>query len=466
MKNPNPIDSQANLYFFRYANKDYMINANMLWACELTRSIKELVYRYLEQPDTSWTNLEKTVINRLGIGNHQQLVKTTDCSSNHKQISINSIALFVIQECNMSCTYCYGVEGRYGSGGKMDEKTAYSTVDWLIKQSNENKELQINFFGGEPLLAFDLVEKTINYAETKAKQNNKKISFGLNTNGTLLNQKIIDFLKQHNTSISVSFDGEKAIQDKVRPLKNGKSSYDKIVPNLKLLLSSDAQTHVHTVLSERNDLERSEKAISNIGIQSMTYSIETPLRTESNTVEHKRDISEILKTLSKEKQKIMRLITDRNSSELSRQNGLVWNCAKQFLGAPKRQYHCNAGRNYAAVSVSGDVYLCHRFVGDKKHKVGSISHGKPILDDYQKSNIETHPTCRNCFAKLTCGGGCYHENFTANDSDFEPNEDFCKIQRKATELGAVVTSQLDQSDLKFLQAVDFIPKQPCPIDLF
>ena len=151
---------------------------------------------------------------------------------------IRNIALFVTQYCNLNCIYCYGHGGEYGKKGAMEEKTAFQAVDWLIEKSEKYMDLSISFFGGEPLLNYELIKKVVSYSKKKGKEKNKRFKYSITTNGTLLNDKIINYFKENKFSVVFSFDGPKEIQDKNRPCNDSKkSSYNMAVEHLPKLLT-------------------------------------------------------------------------------------------------------------------------------------------------------------------------------------------------------------------------------------
>jgi len=172
--------------------------------------------------------------------------------ANFRSSPIRNIALFITQNCNLGCTYCYGDEGNYGSSGHMDLDTAKKSVDWLIEQSGDVKKLGIAFFGGEPFLNFKLMRQVVFYAKKMADVADKKFEFSVTTNATLLSENRIKFLEEHGISPLVSFDGSKAIQDSQRPFKGGRGSFDVIVPKIAKLLQTFPNATARATLNGNN----------------------------------------------------------------------------------------------------------------------------------------------------------------------------------------------------------------------
>jgi uncharacterized protein len=176
-------------------------------------------------------------------------------------VPVSSITLFVTQECNMRCTYCYGDGGEYGSCGDMSQDTAFAAVDWLVAKSGRTKQVRICFFGGEPLLNLRLIEQVVPYARKRAEQAGKEVGFGITTNASLLDDEQIEFLRKHEIKPYVSFDGPKEIQDRQRPFKNGKGSYDAVVGRIRELMKVLPQAECRVTLVGDSDVAEIESAL-------------------------------------------------------------------------------------------------------------------------------------------------------------------------------------------------------------
>jgi len=170
-----------------------------------------------------------------------------------ESVPIVNMALFLTQSCNLNCIYCYGEGGEYGSGGSLEEKTAYQAVDWLIERSGKKRKIHVSFFGGEPFLKFPMMKAVTEYAQRRVREVNKAVDFHAATNATLLDDEKIAFIKEHGISVMVSFDGPREIQDAQRPFANGKGSYDVTVPKIKKLLGKCPKTPAHAVITAHTD---------------------------------------------------------------------------------------------------------------------------------------------------------------------------------------------------------------------
>jgi len=385
-------------------------------------------------------------------------------------VPIANIALFVTQECNLRCIYCYGSGGSYGSGGYMTRGTAFRSVDWLIEQSESKKKLKISFFGGEPLLNFTLMKDVVQYALKRGNESGKEFDFGLTTNATLLDDGNIAFLKEHKINPLVGFDGPKELQDRQRPFQSGKGSYDAIMPKIKKLLEVLPESECRATIVGNTDPLAVDNFLHEIGFSA------TSLLVASRSLfdeEHDRCLSEgtlpgMLNRMETESRNLREAIKGRDTDKLKklRRSGLLVGSLEAFVNGQKKLFPCGAGRASVAVSCSGDVYLYHRFVGFKDYKLGNIFSGDLKREIYQTSPLKLQNKCANCFAKYICAGACYHDNLGKTGSIFEPNEDRCALVKRSVELAAVICSQLNEEDKTYLTNEEIIAKKTCPFDLF
>jgi uncharacterized protein len=382
---------------------------------------------------------------------------------------IVNICLFLTQSCNLKCVYCYGEAGMYGTGGDMDEKTARQAVDWMIEQSGKMKKITVCFFGGEPLLRFPLMKSIVEYTEKKAAKVGKRTGFHLTTNGALVDDETIAFIKEHQIGVQVSFDGPKELQDSQRAFANGEGSYDSTAPKIKKLLQAVPETMGHAVIVGNTDPRAVKDAMKEIGFSSITI---TPASRSLFTEEaHKeklaRDTANLVNRLEDEAGTWLELIKQRDRESLKNYKGRsqLYSSLMALLHNSRKSYGCSAGLNHVAVSCSGDVYLCHRFVGRDEYKLGTIFDTKLRREEYQQSPIMANEQCASCFAKYYCGGGCKHDHASASGSISKPAEDMCHIRCLELETAASVAARLDDEDKAFLVEYDIFPPKPCPYDL-
>jgi uncharacterized protein len=387
-----------------------------------------------------------------------------------KAMPISSIVLFITQECNLRCIYCYGDGGGYGSGGYMTKSTAFRSVDWLIEQSEGKKKLAISFFGGEPLLNFTLMKEVVQYALKRGNKSGKEIEFRLTTNATLLDDEKITFLKEHKIIPLVSFDGPKKLQDSQRPFKHGKGSYDSVVPIIKKLLKVLPESECRATIVGNMDPLVIDDFLHEIGFNatSLLVASRSLFDEEHNRCFSKGAFAKMLSRAETEALNLYDAIKARDTDKLKilKRSGLLIGSLEAFVNHQKKLFPCGAGRASVAISCSGDVYLCHRFVGSQDHKLGDIFSSDLKRDIYQNSSLTFQNKCANCFAKYICAGGCYHDNLGETGSILDPNENMCTLIRYSVELAAVTCSRLNEDDKTYLVDKEIIAGKTCPFDLF
>lgn len=378
-----------------------------------------------------------------------------------------NIALFLTQSCNLRCVYCYGGGGGYGSGGDMAEKTAFQAVDWLLDQAGKIKKLHIGFFGGEPFLNFPLMKAVAEYAKQKAREMGKEVAFHTTTNATLLDDEKIDFIKKYRLEVLVSFDGTKELQDAQRPYADGQGSYDAALPGIKKLLAALPETPGHAVITGDTDPEAVKDALREIGFaQFSVMPASRSLFAGPDGVRGERNFQKLLLALEEEVEVWLRLTASRYGGALQglKDKSGLYPSLTALLHNSKRRHGCGAGRGLVGVSVSGDIYLCHRFVGREEYKLGSVFVPGLAREEYLASQLERTGECSACFARYYCGGGCKHDNAGACGSAFVPSRDMCRLRRRELELAAAVVCQLSSGDRAFLTEQGIFPPKPCPLD--
>jgi uncharacterized protein len=454
---------------FKHNNGICLLNTEKMEAVDINENTAALLEFISKNQGCVVTPEDASVLEKLELIDKDEW-KPSRKKMSPKAVPIASIALFVTQECNLRCIYCYGDGGSYGSGGYMTRGTAFRSVDWLIEQSEGKKKLAMAFFGGEPLLNFTLMKEVVQYALKRGNESGKEFDFRLTTNATLLDDEKIAFLKEHKINPLVSFDGPKELQDTQRPFQNGKGSYDAIMPKIKKLLEVLPESECRATIVGNTDPLAVDNFLHEIGFGA------TSLLVASRSLfdeEHDRCLSEgalprMLNRAETEARDLREAIKARDTDKLKKlkRSGLRTGSLEAFVNGQKKLFPCGAGRASVAVSCSGDVYLCHRFVGSEDYKLGDIFSGDLKREIYQTSPLKFQNKCANCFAQYICAGGCYHDNLGKTGSIFEPNEDMCVLIRRSVELAAVICSQLNEDDKTYLDSEEIISKKQCPFDLF
>lgn len=344
---------------------------------------------------------------------------------------IKSVCLHICHDCNMRCAYCFGGGGSYNGGrAYMDERTAKRAVDFLIEKSGGIKNLEMDFFGGEPLLNIDVLKKTVEYARKREKECGKVFKFTATTNGILLNEENSRYLNENMDNVVISIDGRKSVNDNVRKSAGGGSAYDDIMANAKYFRSirGDADYYIRGTYTAKNIdfcddvLFLNDCGFDQISIEPVVLDHDNPLSIKE---EHLEQISRQYKKLA--------------SEYIKRRKGGKWFNFFHFMidlegGAciKKRLTGCGAGGHYIAVSPEGDIYPCHQFVGRKEYYMGNVfeeSIDKSISEKFINSDLLTKQQCQNCFAKYFCSGGCAANNIFYGGGIDSPHYIYCQIMK-------------------------------------
>jgi len=354
--------------------------------------------------------------------------------------NLKSLCLLVSQTCNMKCDYCFVDGGSYGKENRlMSLKIAKDSVDFLLNIS-KNKNLEIDFFGGEPLLNWDVVKEVILYGKSEGEKKNKNLRFSLTTNGVLLTEDKIEFLNKNYVSLIISLDGPKEVNDKFRKLKNGYGTFDLIYPKIKKLIEKrDEGYYIRgTFTEETKSIFSTAKYFFEQGLKNI--SLEPVILEEKSTLAIKRDS---LKKIEKEYEKLGEYIYNekKKGKNLNFYHFLISLENGPCLG--KMSFGCGAGVEYLAVDSNGDLYPCHFLTEFEEFKIGNIYKG--IDENLKKyfiylNDLSNKPKCSKCWAKYLCGGGCIAHSYLINKDPLIPPDEFCSLQKKRVEIGLFLNS--------------------------
>ncbi len=369
--------------------------------------------------------------------------------------AVGAIALFVAQECNMGCVYCYGQGGEYGNKGMMHATTACKSVDWLLDNSGDMESVHISFFGGEPLMNFPLIKQVVNYAKLEAEKRGKKVTFGLITNGSVLSDQHIAFLRDENITPAVSFDGSPAIQNRQRPFKNGKNSYDVTWVNIQKLKKVFPNVMARATRYGDTDPAEMRAGLKEAGFEKFIIQNASPVILDNPSREgvscpEQGQADERMMNL--EQSLAYDLLNDIKARNLGpgATNGRVAAFLGQFIAGNKRHYHCGVGKGLAAISTTGDIYPCHRFVGQQDMKIGNIdSYTVDGINNYHRAVVDNLPECKTCWARYTCGGGCFYDNKASRGATHLPDRSFCQEVYATMEMAITLYLQLDDEDKRY-----------------
>ena len=357
---------------------------------------------------------------------------------------IKSMCLNIAHDCNLRCGYCFAAQGDFGHGRKlMPFKVGKAAIDFLIEHSANRHNLELDFFGGEPLMNFDVVKQVVKYARSIEKEHNKNFRFTITTNGLLLDDDNIEFINREMSNVVLSLDGRREINDKLRYTVNNKGSYDIVVPKYQKLVAQrgDKEYYVRGTFSKYNlDFTQDVLHINELGFDQISVE---PVVTDESLPYALTEAD--LPAIFDEYEKLSKLLIERKKQGNSFNFFHFMIDLDQGPCAIKRLRGCSCGNEYVAVTPEGDVYPCHQFVGMDEWKMGSVLDSSVDIEKkkmFSKANVYAKPECTNCWAKFYCSGGCNANNMQYNDSIFKPHNLSCKLEQKRLECAIMIKAAL------------------------
>lgn len=362
--------------------------------------------------------------------------------ANHSDV-VKAMCLHVAHDCNLRCSYCFASQGDFGGDKEiMSLEVGKKALDYLVEHSGNRRNLEVDFFGGEPLMNFEVVKQLVEYGNNIAKKKNKNFRFTITTNGVLLSDDKIKYINEHMHNVVLSLDGRKEINDANRPLINGRGSYDLIVPKFQKLIKDrpiDKYYYVRGTFTRDNlDFSKDLKTYKDLGF-SLT-SIEPVVGSEDNKYAIRdEDIPTILEEYEK-------IAIDYAKMQVDKENFKFFHFMVDLTQGPcvvKRVRGCGAGGEYLAITPTGDIYPCHQFVGNEDFKMGNLFDEnlelpKQLKNDFKKANVLTKDECKKCWARYYCSGGCHANAINFNADIQKPYEIGCIMQRKRLECAIMV----------------------------
>ncbi|MCU7375875.1 radical SAM/SPASM domain-containing protein [Tahibacter amnicola] len=324
---------------------------------------------------------------------------------------VHAVSLAVAQKCNLGCTYCYAQQGEFGGPAKqMSLDVALRSIDLLLADKAPGTKLNLSFLGGEPLQNRPVLRAATEYAAAQAQQRGLQIGFSITTNGTLVKATDAAFFEQHGFAVTISLDGTAAVHDRLRPLRNGRGSFDVILRNIAPLLAAQRRMQVSarvTVTPHNLDLPATLDAFVALGFHSVGFSplLRAPNgRDEMDEAGLEAMLGAMIDCgLAFERH----VLAGRRYPFLNMINAL-----REVQRGTHRPYPCGAGAGYFGISADGDLAACHRFVGDDQARFGDLTHGIDLPRQAQwlaARHVHTQQPCSGCWARYLCGGGCHHE---------------------------------------------------------
>lgn len=353
---------------------------------------------------------------------------------------VKALCLHIAHTCNLNCSYCFASQGKYhGEHALMSFEVGKQALDFLVSNSGTRRNLEVDFFGGEPLMNFDVVKKLVEYARSIEKEHNKNFRFTLTTNGVLIDDDVIDFANREMSNVVLSLDGRKEIHDRFRVDYAGNGSWDNIVPKFQKLVEARGGkdyymrgTFTHANPDFLNDIQQMlDLGFSELSMEPVVCAAGDP----SELTEEDKTI--VLDQYEKLAEHMLK--RDEEGKPFTFYHYMI-----DLTGGPciyKRISGCGSGTEYMAVTPTGELYPCHQFVGEEKFKLGDIWNGvsnTAIQDEFMECNVYSRPECRECWAKLYCSGGCAANAYHSTGSVKGVYKYGCDLFKKRMECAIMV----------------------------
>lgn len=446
-----------------YLNDNYIVLDVNSGAVHL---IDEITYDVLDYyPSKSVEELEEILKNKYSIEEISEVyeeiklleksgllysedIDISEFSYNEDNI-IKAMCLHVAHDCNLKCRYCFASQGDFkGERSMMNLETGKKSLEFLAANSGARRNLEVDFFGGEPLMNFDLVKDLVKYGREIEKDYDKNFRFTITTNALLLDDEKIDFINEHMDNVVLSIDGRKDVNDYMRTTLNGQGSYDMILPKIKEMVDKRGEkdyyirgTFTNKNIDFSNDLiDFYENGFKNTSIEPVVTSEEMDYALREEHLEQVLD----------EYEKLSKIYIDIKKKD---EDFLFFHFMIDLDQGPciiKRVVGCGAGSEYIAVTPEGEIYPCHQFVGEKEFSMGDVWKGiknTELRDSFKKANVYSKDECRSCWARFYCSGGCHANAHYANDDINKPYKLGCEMEKKRIECAISILAKLNEEEV-------------------
>lgn len=365
-----------------------------------------------------------------------------------RETVVKALCLHIAHDCNLACKYCFAEEGEYhGRRALMSFEVGKKALDFLVANSGSRVNLEVDFFGGEPLMNWQVVKDLVAYGRSLEEPKHKKFRFTLTTNGVLLNDDILEFANKEMANIVLSIDGRKEVHDFMRPHRGGQGSYDEIVPKFQKVAESRNQMNYYvrgTFTHHNLDFSKDVCHLADLGFQQISVEPVVAPETEAYALQE-ADIPKILEEYDK-------LAVELIKRHKEGRGVNFFHFMIDLQGGPcvyKRLSGCGSGTEYLAVTPWGDFYPCHQFVGQEEFLMGNVDTGivnTKIREEFQSCNVYSKEKCKNCFAKFYCSGGCAANSYNFHGSIHDAYDLGCELQRKRVECAIMIKAALAEEE--------------------
>ncbi len=362
---------------------------------------------------------------------------------------VKALCLHIAHSCNLNCSYCFASQGKYhGQRALMSFEVGKRALDFLVENSPGRRNLEVDFFGGEPLMNFDVVKKLVEYARSIEKDKGKNFRFTLTTNGMLIDDDVIEFANKEMSNVVLSLDGRREVHDRYRVDYNGKGSFDTIVPKFQKLVKARGGKNYYmrgTFTHHNPDFLKDIEVMLDLGFTELSMEPVVGPESEPTTL-----TKEDMPIVMEQYEKLAELMLQRHKEK---RPFTFYHYMIDLTGGPciyKRVSGCGSGTEYMAVTPWGDLYPCHQFVGDESFKLGNVWDGVTNTDaqcDFEACNVYTRPECRECWARLYCSGGCAANAYHATGSVSGVYKYGCELFKKRMECAIMLeTAKLAEEE--------------------
>ena len=418
--------------------------AEVIKAIQLNKANAEIVNELTEFSE----NDVLEVINEVKSLRESKLLFTQDALTEYNpelsETVVKALCLHIAHDCNMRCKYCFAETGedKVGKREFMSFEVGKNAVDLLVSKSLGRTNLEIDFFGGEPLMSFKVIKQIFKYAQEQAKLFNKNIRYTITTNGILLNDEVIEFVNENSIQLIMSHDGRKAVHDKMRPLTGGQSSYDLVTKKFKNAIDKGVKDyHARGTFTTYNtDFTADVKHLLDIGFKYISFEPVVTDPADDYALGYDK-----LEEVKKEYEKLADFYYEQYKAEKPFTFFHYEVDLNQGPCLAKRLTGCGAGYDYMAVAPNGDIYPCHQFVGLPEFKIGTVFEkvlNQEISEQFLNAHIFNKPECKECWARYYCSGGCHADAFYRNNDLHKPVKFSCELAKKRLECALAIKARI------------------------